>query len=314
MRGALLAAALALSACAVSHMSDYPEAMEAISLLGDTLWALPPDPREGPQRVEDLKTARIEHHLAPNSLTARLLLGRRTAEMGRIREAVGLFEQALWLAPADPRPSRWRGEMLLRLRNLGPAQADLRHAVRQSEARPLFDLEYGPEGDVVAIPLLHTSSFYLGVAHYVRGQYPAAHEAFQTALASAATADDVILTALWLYFTVRRLDRMDEAAEILSPLTRTIQVGHRHHELRLLLAYKGDYPADSIQHGLFHPASEAERAVYGYGLGYAMAARGQLDDAAQAYTMVLRGWDWSNIYYLAAEAELAEMRKTRRAR
>lgn len=134
-------AALA-SACAVAPGAQppapagNPPGVEAISLRGDTLRApaLPPDLRE---RYETrLAEARADAERRPDDVEAAIWLGRRTAYLGRYREAIDIFTRALERHPDDARLLRHRGHRWLTVSRLDLAVADLERASRLIAGRP----------------------------------------------------------------------------------------------------------------------------------------------------------------------------------
>src|SRR6185436_18383590 len=71
-----------------------PISAQALSLLGDTLWSLPINPEEGPALVEQLNKARNRATSSPLDVNAALVVARRTADLGRLRESVELYTKA----------------------------------------------------------------------------------------------------------------------------------------------------------------------------------------------------------------------------
>lgn len=111
----------------------------AVSLLGDTLWTAPVDPRQGPQLVTQLQIARAMVSADPLDLTAQLALARQTAAIGQLREAVLLLNRAATTHYLSPRVMRQRGEVLLGLRELEQAYRDFEDAqdLLETSGRPL---------------------------------------------------------------------------------------------------------------------------------------------------------------------------------
>src|SRR5262245_16955276 len=90
----LLLGASCAAADDVQFLRAAPETAEGISLLGDTLRRPPLAAEDGQRLVEDLQVARGEYAAHPSALAYRLAVARRTASLGRIREALGLYTQA----------------------------------------------------------------------------------------------------------------------------------------------------------------------------------------------------------------------------
>ena len=67
---------------------------------------------------------------------------------------------------------------------------------------------------------LQFSVFYhLGLAHYLKGDFAAAEKAYRRCLERARGSDDRLVSATdWLYMTLRRQGRAEEAARLLEPI------------------------------------------------------------------------------------------------
>jgi tetratricopeptide (TPR) repeat protein len=302
-----VALALALAACAPARMVSLPVEAQAFSLLGDTLWSLPVDPQQGPRLIAELQAARNRAMLDPNSLGARLRLARQTAAVGRLRQAVALYDQAYILNPLDPRPALRRGELYLRLREFDLALRDLKYANERAAQQELLEIEDGPDGRPVLVPVRFATAYHLGLARYFTEDYGQARQAFTEALEQATTPDQVVLTALWLYFSASRLGDLREAVGILEQIPANYQVATRMPELQLLRAFRGAYPADSLLRRLFDPPGP-NTSTYAYGIGFVLEARGDREHAALAFERGLRAPDWSDPFYIACEVELARRR------
>ena len=86
-----------------------PISAQALSLLGDTLWSLPISPEDGPELVEQLTKARNRVASSPLDVDAALVVARRTADLGRLRESIDLYNKADQLNPIDPQDSALPG-------------------------------------------------------------------------------------------------------------------------------------------------------------------------------------------------------------
>ena len=119
---------------AVCGAQDGPKP-EAMSLLGKPLHAaaLPAETRV---RLEaNLATAKAEFEKNPASVDAAIWLGRRTAYLGRFREAIAIYSAAITKHPGDARLYRHRGHRYITVREFDNAIADLTKAasfVRQT--------------------------------------------------------------------------------------------------------------------------------------------------------------------------------------
>ena len=288
-----------------------PPTAEALSFLGDTLFSLPLDPRLGQQRVALLQQARQGAAVRPNHVPSQTLLAIRTAEIGRFRDAIELYSQIINANPATVRLYRRRGELLLRIRELRLAIGDLRHATKgglvATETEREFN-EVGTSGGYVETTVLYSSFHFLGMALYLDGQFREARSVWQESLKRAATADELIHSALWLFFATRRAGLAAEARALLASLPDSVDVNISFAEHDLLRSYKGDLSLKELPFDMDGPLGTPDDALYGYGVGQTLLLLNRQEEAALMFRRVLATRDWSSLPYLAAEADLARMK------
>ena len=107
---------------------------ETWSWLGDPL--APPSLTDElrARRERELSEARAEYERNPGDPDAIIWLGRRTAYIGRYREAVAIYTEGIDKHPDDPRMYRHRGHRYISLRRLDLAIADLEQASSMIES------------------------------------------------------------------------------------------------------------------------------------------------------------------------------------
>ena len=72
---------------------------------------------------------------------------------------------------------------------------------------------------------LKTNIYYhLGLAHYLKGDFAAAADAYRLCMEHSKNPDMQVATAHWQYMTFRRMAREDEAARVLLPITGDMPV------------------------------------------------------------------------------------------
>ena len=281
---------------------------EALSLLGDTLWSLPVPPADGPRLVEHLSRARNRLASSPFDVNAALVVARRTADLGRLREAVGLYTKAGELDPTDARIPRYRGEILLQLRELELAQKDFHEAAQRilgkKEESEFVETSEGLLGSTLQFNIYHL----LGLTYYIKGDFVRARTTLAEAAKAATTGDDLAAAGIWLFFATRRLGSLDEARLLLRSLADSAQVTARQPELQLLLAFRGGVPYDSLHLNLHQNLPTERDALFAYGLGFALLLLRREDEAELVFEQVMTYPDWSAVPVLAAEAELARLK------
>ena len=283
---------------------ELPAGVEAVSLLGDTLRApaLPDDVRA--RYEERLAGARTDAERRGHDVESLIWIGRRTAYLGRYREAIGIYTRALERFPDDARLLRHRGHRWLTVRRLDLAVADLERAARLISGRPdEIEPDGLPNARNVPTSTLHSNiRYHLGLAHYLRGDFSRALEQYRTDVRLASNPDMLVASSHWLYMTLRRMGRDADAAAVLTPITRDLDVIENGSYHRLLLMYRGELAPDSL---LAAGASPLEDATVGYGVGNWHLYNGRPAEAERVFRRILAGGQWASFGYLAAEAEIA---------
>ncbi len=298
---------LFLAACGANPASDRRSPVQAVSLLGDTLVA--------PTLSDSLRAAR-ERQLAEaqagyerdSTADALVWVGRRTAYLGRYRDAVDVFTAGITRFPEDARFYRHRGHRYLTLRRLDLAVQDLERAAQLIAGRPDGVEPDGlPNARNTPTSTLQSNIWYhLGLAYYLQGDFANALRAYRECLEVSKNPDMLAATSNWLYLTLRRLNRTTDAARALAPIRRDMDIIENGSYHRLLLMYQGDLPSDSVLR--LSPAGEPslEDVTTAYGVGAWHLVNGRRADAERIFRAVVgaRG-QWAAFGYLAAEAELA---------
>lgn len=214
--------------------------------------------------------------------------------------AIDLYGRGLALAPRDVRLWRFRGHRYISIRRFDLAVADLEQAA--ALAPTSFDVRY-----------------HLGLAHYLRGDYDAAARAYQTCLdattpgplpsgwrsctTTRATANDRVAISDWLYRSLRRAGRHDEAKALLAPFVAGLTVGENEAYYTALRFYRGD--VDEVT--ALTPATKNENRLVtiGYGLAVHAGANGDGERACELLQRIAAEPNWNAFGVIAAEADLA---------
>jgi tetratricopeptide (TPR) repeat protein len=282
---------------------------EATSLLGRPLYAIELAP-EAKQAVEArVAAAREALSRTPDNPDAILWLGRQTAAAGRVRLAIDIFTKGIAQFPADPRFYRHRGHRYVTVREFDKAIADLAHAAQLIKGKPDQPEPSTADAKVMSSETLHYAIYYhLGLAHYLKGDFAAALPVYRQCLAAAKAnaSDDLTAGASdWLYMTLRRIGRAEDAAKVLEPIVPGMKVKDDQQYYDRLMMYKGAKTPEELLAPGRDPVSEATLA---YGVANWHLYNGRKDEAKALFQKIVTGPNWMPFGFIAAEAELARMR------
>lgn len=261
-------------------------AFETTSQLGRKLYAQPDD---------DAVTA-ARKKLAADPKNVSLVLALSQAEAGRrqYREAVATCSKALAFAPRNADLYIERGHRELGLREFRSAERDLAHAAALD-------------------PKKLDAFYHLGLAHYFQGQFSAAADSMQKALALAQNNDSVIDCSNWLYVSLRRAGRTAEAAEALKKITPEVKNTEPHllFYLRLLRFYQGSLTEQALLPPKPADPSDTEAELsfdtVTYGVGNWHFYNHDPKRATELFQKVVTGNAWNAWGFVGSETELKRL-------
>ena len=305
-RSILWALSIALVAMGCSPSDEPERRVEATSLLGRPLYA--------PQLTEEfraeqeslLEQAQAELRARPDDPEAVIWVGRRQAYLGRYRAAIETYSEGIERHPDDARLYRHRGHRRITVRELDRAVRDLERAAGLIAGRPD---EVEPDGlpnerNIPTGTLGSNVWYHLGLARYLEGDFEGALDDYRECLAFSKNPDTLVATSHWLYMTLRRLGRDDEAREVLQPIHAGMDVIENHDYHRLLLMYKGDREAEELL-AQAREAGSLGLATTAYGVGNWYLYGGDRDRAVEIFRGMVETDMWAAFGTLAAEADLA---------
>ncbi|MDJ0835999.1 MAG: tetratricopeptide repeat protein [Acidobacteriota bacterium] len=285
----------------------FQEPRETTSLLGEPLYR----PELSPARRADYtrKLADARDHLAEHQddPLAHIWVGRRLAYLGRYRDAVASYTRSLERFPDEARLYRHRGHRYITLRQFDKAVADLRRAAELTLGKPD---RVEPDGmpNAAGIPTSTTQTniyYHLGLAYYLQGKFEPALDAYKKCLDLSKNNDMMVATLDWMYMTLRRLKRDDEARRILEPVTADMKLLESFSYHRRLLMYKGEVNPEALLKPVDEEADPLLAfATQGYGVGNYYLSNGKSERAVDVFHKVLESGYWSAFGYIAAEADL----------
>jgi tetratricopeptide (TPR) repeat protein len=279
---------------------------EATALSGTPLY-----PIELPNRQKleaDLAQAEKDLAARPNDADAIIWVGRRYGYLWRYQDAIAMFSKGIALHPADARMYRHRGHRYITVRQFDRATADFDKAVSLIKGtRDEIEPDGAPNPSGKPRSTLHFNIWYhLALAHYLKGDYDKALNAWNECMKVSTNDDSIAATSDWLWMTLMRLWRKAEAAKVLDRITPQMEILENGSYHRRLLMYKGLEKPET----LLNPANADALTVatQGYGVGNWYYVNGDRAKAKEIFEKVVSGPQWSAFGYIAAEADLQRMR------
>lgn len=295
-----------ISGCQSDTQTTSEPDYQAISALGDTLYALPMDPENTSRFETNLASAKANYNANPDDPEAIIWYGRRTAYLGNYHKAIEIYTEGIEKHPEDARMYRHRGHRYISTRQFDKAIEDFNKAV---------DLIEGTEDQVEPDGLpneqdkprstLHTNIWYhLGLAHYLTGDFDTAISAYRECLDASTNDDMLVATSYWLYMALKRAGKDGLAGEVLQPIEREMDIIENDSYHKLLLVFKGDFDEKSL---LDESSTPLDNATIGYGLGNWHYINGRTQHAESLFRDVYEGSNWAAFGYIAAEVDLARL-------
>ena len=253
-----------------------------------------------------LNEARASYEKDQRSVDNIIWLGRRTAYLGRYKDAIRIYSEGIKQFPTDARLYRHRGHRLITLRCFDAAIADFEQASKLIKGKPD---EIEPDGlpnarNIPTSTLQSNIWYHLGLAYYLKGDFERALTAYREAEKVSKNPDMLVATTHWLYMTLRRLGRTKEASKTLAAIKDNFDLIENGDYYKLIRVYKGQLEPANLWLEINQRTNNLSNATLGYGLGNWFLYNGQRADAEKMFRQVTAGNQWSSFGYIAAETEL----------
>jgi len=232
-------------------------------------------------------------------------LGRRLGYLGRYNESVEVYSAGLEAHPESFKLLRHRGHRFVTLRRLNDAVADLGRAAELIDDIPdQVEPDGAPNAANIPRSTSHSNIWYhLGLAYYLTGDFDRAVDAYRKGMTFSSVNDDMLCaTSYWLYLSLRKLGRDQEARAVLLPIRPDMEILESFAYHRLLILFKGrgsgeQTLAEARQDGI-------ELATTGYGVGAWLRLEGDPARARALFREIVDTTPWAAFGHIAAEAEL----------
>jgi tetratricopeptide (TPR) repeat protein len=305
----LLAGLLCIAPAVHAQSSRVPAAppYQALSMLGDTLRALPLSPAVQARYEAQLAAARRAYVRTPTNVDSIIWYARRLGYLGKLRESIEIYTRGITLYPDNPWLYRHRGHRYISVRDFASAVTDLKRADELTRDKPD---EVEPDGQPNAkntpIGTLKSNiGYHLALAYYLQGSWGEAAQVAQREVDAATNDDRRVSMAHWLYMSLRRAGRNAEAAKGLQPMRRNMNIIENQAYHKLMLLYKGLLPPDSVLTVSTTGELSVQDASAAYGVANWHWYNGRRAEAEALYRRIVDGGQWGAFGTIAAEVELS---------
>jgi tetratricopeptide (TPR) repeat protein len=285
-----------------------PGAAEAFSLFGEPLFRAPLRSEAAESQEALYRDALRDFEGNPGDADAIIWLGRRTAYLGRYREAASIYSIGIWEHPNDPRLYRHRGHRFVTLRRFDLAIDDFERASELIEGTPDEAEPDGmPNERGVPVSSLHFNIWYhLGLAYYLEGRFEDANKAYRECMEVSEIHDKLVATSHWLYMTQRRLGLEEEASRILEPIHDQMDIIENQNYHDCLLMYKGEKAPENLLEKA-RGKGTLDLVTTGYGVANWYLYNGDRERAVGVLREIIATGAWAGFGHIAAEADLRRL-------
>ena len=274
--------------------------VEAVTLLGDTLYSYS---KQSELLLDNYYLAKDEYERDPSNADAIIWYGRRVAYMGRYREAIDIFAEAIEKHPDDARMYRHRGHRYISIREYDKAIEDLEKACELiRDQKNEIEADGIPNEKGIPISTLHGNIYYhLALAYYLKDDLNNALRVYDLSMATEENDDNIVSTGHWKYMTLRRLGYHDEAERMMKSVKGGMEIIENVTYYEMCLFYKGILKEEWFDKKL---SGNANNEVFLYGLAnWQLYERKDSIKAKSYIDKLLSTGSKASFAFLAAEAD-----------
>lgn len=216
-----------------------------------------------------------------------------------------IFSEGIRKHPDDPRMYRHRGARYINVREFERAIDDLDRAEELTRGKADEEEPEGvPNPRGARPPTLQASiCYYSGLARYMKGDFESSLPIWRRCVAQSTTNDTTLSASFWLYMTLLKLERREEAEQVLLTIGPDFHaVGNTVFE-QLMNVFADRVPPEKLL-GAADPSTEIGPTVF-YGVGNWYLSTGQRERGMELIRAAADAPVWSAFGAIAAEAELA---------
>lgn len=259
---------------------------------------------------EKLADAKAQFDKNPMDADAVIWLGRRTAYLGKYKEAIEIYTKGISVHPNDARLYRHRGHRFITLRCFDDAVKDFEKATKLIKGKPD---EIEPDGmpnakNIPTSTLQSNIRYHLGLAYYLKGDFKKALDAYREDIKVSKNPDMLVATTHWLYMTLRRLNQNAEAQKALEPIKDDMDIIENQAYYTLLKMYQGKLTPEKLLEEMEKSGNGLNNVSVAYGIGNWYLYNGQREKAFEVFRKIASSDQWASFGFITAEAELKRIK------
>lgn len=231
--------------------------------------------------TDAVKSARSSAEADPKNIARIIDLGVAQSGARQFREAIVTFTRGLEIEPKNALLLRWRGHRYLSVREFDRAHADLTRGAAID-------------------PTIYGIWYHLGVLQFLRGEFADAAASFAKAQPIAPDAGELAGSTDWLWMSLSRAGRHDEAKAMLD---RRLEKPVTNAYARRLQLYRGEIGPDAVVTAADTDGVQVSTLSFGLGNWYLL--RGDKAQARRWFERSMQSAEgWPAFGFIASEAEL----------
>jgi len=258
-----------------------------------------------------LDEAKKQFEKNPNESEAIIWLGRRTAYLGKYKEAIKIFTNGIEKFPTDARFYRHRGHRFITLRCFGDAIKDFESAAKLvKDKADEIEPDGLPNARNIPTGTLQSNIFYhLGLAYYLKGDFDKSLASFMASFNLSKNDDMRVAASHWIYMAGRRFNKEKDAKRFIAEeIKDNLDIIESGDYYKLIKLYQGKRTAEDLVQEISAETNTLSNASLGYGLGNWFLYNGEKEKAAKIFRQITNGNQWASFGYIAAEIDLSRIK------
>ncbi|KYG83830.1 hypothetical protein AWN68_03230 [Roseivirga echinicomitans] len=258
--------------------------------------------------TSNLKEAQKNFDDDPSEMNT-IWLGRRWAYLSNYNKAIEVFTEGINKFPNSYKLYRHRGHRYISTRQFSKAESDYKKAFEMMDREKI---EVEPDGapNSMNIPLSNTQFnilYHYGLALYLQGKFEEATAIYKECLKYSVNDDLLVATTDWLYMSLMREGKAQEALTFLEPIHSEMTIIENDSYYKRIMMYKGELAKEELLRTDQMDVA-LSLATQGYGMGNWYLYNGDIAKAKEIFQKVIDTGNWPAFGYVATEVDLYRLK------